>query len=161
MNKNRQNYTKKHTNGNSNKASNTDSKRSSNKPSTGSANTYENGSNKGSTETIEPGENDIIILREGRRHIPKGSVDVLTKVRIREGEDMADFHFEGADGRYYTRRTYKSLKPKQNPHNRKPIKIVTYYTATFGAGNDNITSRYRGGVRRGRVSLRNRRTLRR
>lgn len=135
-------------------------------PSSSSANTYENSSNKGSTETIEPGENDIIILREGKRHVPKSSVDVLTKVRIREGEEMADFHDEGLERRFYTRRTYKALKPKLNPHNRKPIKIVTYYTATFGPGNDfpgrgYNSTRTRGGGRRGRVSLRNRRTLRR
>ena len=133
--------------------------------SVGSSNsvvTY-NPNNKASSETYDP-RAEYTITYLGKIRVPRTAENKIAPVKIREGEEMANFHDELAMGRYYTRRTLKAMDPKINPYTRAPIKEVRYYTATFSdpSGNGPALRQIRSkGGRCGRASLRNKRSLRR
>ena len=63
--------------------------------------------------------------------VPRGTRDAITNKLILNGMAMADFSGERTHGRYYTRKTYKSLDfPRRNPFTRALIEDVIYYTAS-------------------------------
>jgi len=86
-----------------------------------------------SVESWTPPDRDLVeITAAAPLSVPYGSRDAITNKLIRQGMQMADFSGERGRGRYYTRKTYKSLNvPKRNPFNRRPIGGVLYYVASI------------------------------
>lgn len=85
--------------------------------------------------------------------VPYGTRNVITNKLIYEGMKMADFAGERNRGRFYTRKTFKSLEiPKRNPFDRATIKEVLYYVASIApkAGRGGRYSRSRRGLGRSR-----------
>ena len=98
-----------------------------------------------------PDEKVSIIIEEQPITVPRGTRDAITNKLIYNGMFMADFSGERGHGRYYTRKTYRSLDiPRRNPFTRALIKEVIYYTASVST--KSVT---RGGRTR-RRTLRNR-----
>jgi hypothetical protein len=69
------------------------------------------------------------------KSLPSNAEDAVTMENIRPGTRMVDFNGESARGRFYTAKTYNSLRRKkgsslrENPFTRAPIESVLRYTA--------------------------------
>jgi hypothetical protein len=83
---------------------------------------------------VAPGNIYSPIANVGRRTLPTGSENVVSRNNIRQNNAMVNFHGESGYGRYYKRNTFNSLPTnaqgeKQNPATRAPIRaqnVVTY-----------------------------------
>lgn len=83
---------------------------------------------------VAPGNIYSPIQNVGRRTLPTGSENVVSRNNIRQNNAMVNFHGESGYGRYYKRNTFNSLPTnaqgeKQNPATRAPIRaqnVVTY-----------------------------------
>jgi len=69
------------------------------------------------------------------KSLPSNAEDAVTMEEVRPGTRMVDFNSESARGRFYTAKTYNSLRRKkgsslrENPFTRAPIESVLRYTA--------------------------------
>jgi hypothetical protein len=78
---------------------------------------------------------DEFDARKPRLIVPPNKDDAISYETIENGMQMVDFHNERKFERYYTKASYDSLNPKQNPITRKPIREsdVMYYIADVSA----------------------------
>lgn len=111
-----------------------------------SPNTLPGSSNNNSNNNSNSNSNNNI---SKYRPIPKGSESEITYDKIREGEDMVNFHGHYKRGQYFTKNTYKRLSNvsgttfKQDPLTRKPIEAPMFYRARLVGGKSRKTRKSR------------------